>query len=488
MPNTPLPNNEMPDNPNETLVNDILVNHKCLQHLKGKLVACVASLDYDILKELAAKAAITILADYNNIRLYNDKISKTKPTTAPYPRSIRLNIKLTCSEKETRETTDYTNLRKEADLLTKGYQQKMRQLIVKIMEFDKGTVAKKLQENFFKFTALMIEKKVLYESMILPENSVFVAAFKNHGETKTMAGYFCIKLLEAAKTDTSDILYYYLEKTVELLGLPKEDIVEGILSRFNKTEAQAIVQNGNYQNNAQEVNIKVHVQRVLLFLMNAVSFELIKGYKEDVRQRNALAVTEATFEAKDHTEAAEAVETALSDEGTISAQRMEDLLEKKVDKKLKKSLELSDIEGRFEALQQSIEKLAKNSEASRNDKKPASAKKRKQNNKTNQKKKKKKVIEIMNDSSSESDTESSDSDDDSGNSSDSSEEITNEMKTPKRKLKFKQSSKKGQNNNSKKKKKKSKNMSWHRSQNKSNKKGKGNQGDSPKGKGKKGKK
>ncbi len=105
----------------------------------------------------------------------------------------------------------------------------------------------------------MIEKKVLYESMILPENSVFAEAFKNTGQTKTIAGYFCIRLLEAGRTQTNDILYYYLEKTLKLLGISKEEIIDGILSRFNKTKAQAIVQTGNFQLNAQEVNIKLHV-------------------------------------------------------------------------------------------------------------------------------------------------------------------------------------------------------------------------------------
>jgi hypothetical protein len=277
-----------------------------------------------------------------------------------------------------------------------------------------------------------------------------------------MAWYFCIKLLEAAKSDTSDILYYYLEKTVELLGISKEEIIDSILSCFNKIEAQAIVQTWNYQNNVQEVNIKCHIQRILLFMMNTVAFELIKGYKEDIHQHNALAVTEATFKAKSHTETAEAVETVLANEDTISAQWMEDLLEKKLDKKLKKSFEMNDIEGRFEALQKSIKKLSKNSMASRdeNEKKPAWAKKRKQNNVNNQqkKKKKKKVIELMSDSSSDSDNESSNSDDDSGNNSDSSEESETKVKTPPRKkLKFKQNPKKGKQN----KKKKSKNKSWH---------------------------
>ncbi len=131
----------MPLHPNKKLVDDILVNHKYLKHLKGRLVACLASLDYDPLSELVVQTAITILADYNNVKLYNDKISKTKPTTAPYPHSIRLHIELTCSEKETHEMSNCTNLQKEADLLTKGYQQEMRQLIVKIMEFDRGTLA-----------------------------------------------------------------------------------------------------------------------------------------------------------------------------------------------------------------------------------------------------------------------------------------------------------------------------------------------------------
>jgi hypothetical protein len=54
---------------------------------------------------------------------------------------------------------------------------------------------------------------------------------------------------------------------------------------------------------------------------------------------------------------------------------MEDLMEKKLDKNLKNS----DVERRLEALQKSIEQLAKNSKASRKEKKkgkqPASAKK-----------------------------------------------------------------------------------------------------------------
>ncbi len=38
--------------------------------------------------------------------------------------------------------------------------------------------------------------------------------------------------------------------------------------------------------------------------MYTIGFELIKGYKEDSRQCNALAVMEAAFKAKDNTEAA----------------------------------------------------------------------------------------------------------------------------------------------------------------------------------------
>jgi hypothetical protein len=166
----------------------------------------------------------------------------------------------------------------------------------------------------------MVEKKVLYKSMILPEYSIFAEAFKNIGGTKTMAGYFCIKLLEDARTKTSDVLYYYLEKTVELLGMLKEEIIEGILSRFNKAEAEPVVQSRNFNNNAQEVNIKMHVQCVLMHLMNTVAFELIKEFKEDICQKNALVITEATFSTKNNTEAAVAVKSALANEDSISAQ------------------------------------------------------------------------------------------------------------------------------------------------------------------------
>jgi hypothetical protein len=476
----PTPNNETPTNPNEDIVDKLLINHKPLKHLRGTLVACIASLDYDILKELAIDCAINLLADYNNIQVYNEKITKTKPTTAPYPRSIRLNFELTCSEKVTRETPEFTNLRKEADLLTKKYQQTMRQLIVKTIELDKGTVAKKMQEAFFHTATQMIEMKVLYESMLLPDDSLFAATFKNIGETKTMSGFLCNKILEAAKTQTSDILYYYLNKAEGYLGIAKEEIINGFLSRLNKNEAETI--QTNFDNNGHAVNIKVHVQKILQFIFSTMMHDLIQAYTLDIKQRNALAVTEATFKAKATEEATEAVETALATEDTISAKRMEDLLEKKLDKKLKKSMDNTNnsMEKRLEALQKTIEELSKNSMASRKTKgngtQPASAKKRKQNNQNNKKKKKAKM-ESNSDSNSNSD---SDNDDEDMSESDSDSDDDNQQSTP---------------NKNKNKNKKSKNRTWYRNSNsnkkkqKSNQKGKqGNQGGSPKGKGKRGKK
>jgi hypothetical protein len=53
--------------------------------------------------------------------------------------------------------------------------------------------------------------------------------------------------------------------------------------------------------------------------MNIISFELLKGYKNDLNQHNAsLMVTKVTFKANNNFEAVEAFELALANKDTIS--------------------------------------------------------------------------------------------------------------------------------------------------------------------------
>jgi hypothetical protein len=103
---------------------------------------------------------------------------------------------LTCSIKATSETNEFKALKKDADLITKAYQQKMRQSIVKMMEMDKATITTTLRHKFFDMTTKMVDKKVFYESMLVPLDSIFHATFKNTGGSQTASAYTCAILLD----------------------------------------------------------------------------------------------------------------------------------------------------------------------------------------------------------------------------------------------------------------------------------------------------
>jgi hypothetical protein len=497
----------------ESIVDNVFKNHKNLIHIKDKVLNTIASLDYSMLKELATESILDLLNEYNKIELYKEKINKHKPTNSPFPRSIRLNIELTCSEKSTRETEIFQALRKEAELATLAYQQKMRQSIVKTMELDKGTVTTTLQDTFFSRTTVMIEKQVFYECKLISPDASFSKTINTHGGAKTAAGYMCNEIFLLAKDGLAHPLFTPLCEMERYLSLEKQVIINRILNCFNKDKVDKVKASYLLNNNTYELAIREHVLNILMFCMTKMTTGFFEDYMVEIRMRNAIAETKATFDAKETTVVTKNVTEALADEGTMSAQRMEDYVNKKVDTKIEKSLNAK-LEKQLDAMQKTINDMAKNSSGGRQNKgqtkKSASAKKRNKN------KGKKRNMEEMNESESNdndnngvisisSDSSDDDSSNESGSNSSSSQGSSNSsqsksksdnsvnskqkhLQSTRKKLKFKDTPKPSKKNQ---KKKKSKNLSWHRtpksSKKSKNQKGKGNQGESQKGKGKKGK-
>jgi hypothetical protein len=130
-------------------VDSVLSKHKNLDHLRDILISDIETLNEDLIQEQAVEAALLLLSAYTSIELKEEKALQTTPTDSPFPRSIRLNTVLTCSEKGTRETEAFLSLKEKADVAKLAYQQKMRQLIVQTIKLDVETKKKELRDIFF---------------------------------------------------------------------------------------------------------------------------------------------------------------------------------------------------------------------------------------------------------------------------------------------------------------------------------------------------
>jgi hypothetical protein len=346
------------------IVDDQIKNHHPLKVLRQHLIDSIATLNDSILKEQAVESTLLLLSHYNKIELYDEKITKFKPTTAPLPRSIRLSIELTCSEQDTRETDDFKSLQRDADLAKLQYQQKMRSLIINTMRLDRGAVLKELHNTFFGSMAMMIEMKVFFEFELLDDTSTFKATFKNVGGAKTAAGYICAVLLDTDQNLQPDAFTASITSTGKYLNMNRQEIVAELLSRFNKAQADTVRANSTLIQNESEARIRCEVKDIILFCLTKMTHEPLTIYKNDIRRRNALAQTKATFNAKLDEEATDDVVEVLATESSMSSQKMQDYIEKLITNKLDNTIN---------------NKIAKNLNGRRNNNngngKPASAKK-----------------------------------------------------------------------------------------------------------------
>jgi hypothetical protein len=131
--------------PDDQLIKEILSKHPKLAHLKASLKDNIATLNDNLLTEQGLEATLDLLSQFSRIELLDDKIKKTKPTNAPLPRSIRLNITLTSLLEATREAQEFKALQSEAENIKLYFQQKMRQLIVQTLSLDRLTLKKQLR-------------------------------------------------------------------------------------------------------------------------------------------------------------------------------------------------------------------------------------------------------------------------------------------------------------------------------------------------------
>jgi hypothetical protein len=504
----------------EESVNNVLVNHKNLQHLRDTLIQDIATLNEDLIKEQAIESSLLLLNIYTAIELFQEKAKKNTPTESPFPRSIRLNTTLTCSEQGTRETEEFLKLKQSADSAKLAYQQKMRQLIVSTIKLDTETKKKELRATYFASLATMIETKVFYTLYMLPPESILKTTFSDEkGGAKTASAFFCLSIFNNADV-TNDAMFPILENIQEYLSTDRNMFKASLLEKFNKQEAEAMIASNVEINDTNKTYLLLSLKNIITYSATNMTINLLEAHKDVIRRNNARAATEATFNNKATEATTIEVSETLSKEGTMPSTRMIDYINKLFDKRQK---ELN--------LKNNSTPNAKNSQNGRNNKKkncspvnvPNNSNNKKNgkrksssgNKQSNKNKKKQKnnivtpkskskskshhhrneyksdsedsIISISSYNSSDSSSSGSssssnyDSDDsydsDSSNNSSSSnssfDSVDKDLSAIRRKLKFSKSKskKKQKKNNSPK--PKSKNKHWHRPNGKYGKNGKG---------------
>jgi hypothetical protein len=323
--------------PIEESVNNVLVNHKNLQHLRDTLIQDIATLNDDLIKEQAIESSLLLLNIYTAIELFEEKAKKNTPTESPFPRSIRLNTTLTCSEQGTRETEEFLKLKQSADSAKLAYQQKMRQLIVSTIKLDTETKRKELRATYFASLATMIETKVFYTLYMLPSDSIMKTRFNDEkGGAKTASAYLCISIFNNAEI-TNDTMYPTLENIQKYLSLDRATFKTSLLTKFNKQEAETMIASNIEINDTAKTNLIISLKNIITYSATSMTTNLLEAHKDVIRRNNARAATEATFNNKATEATTIEVSETLAKEGTMPSQRMIDYINKLVDKRQKEN-------------------------------------------------------------------------------------------------------------------------------------------------------
>jgi hypothetical protein len=312
--------NTIKEIPIEESVNNVLVNHKNLQHLRDTLIQDIATLNEDLIKEQAIESSLILLNIYTAIELFQEKAKKNTPTESPFPRSIRLNTTLTCSEQGTRETEEFLQLKQSADSAKLAYQQKMRQLIVSTIKLDTETKRKELRATYFTSLATMIETKVFYTLYMLPADSTMKTIFNDEkGGAKTASAYLCMTIFRNAEI-ANDTMFPILENIQEYLSCDRDAFKSNLLSKFNKQEAETMVSNNIECNDVSKTTLIIALKNIITYSATSMTINLLEAHKDVIRRNNARAATEATFNNKATEATTIEVSETLAKEGTMPSE------------------------------------------------------------------------------------------------------------------------------------------------------------------------
>ena len=158
-----------------------------------------------------------------------------------------------------------------------------------------------------------------------------------NGRSKTASAFTCLKVFENQHGYTNHDLELNLEKLNSYLDTDNETIKEGLLSRFNKEEAEKVI---STQPNIEEEliqKLQVETNDIISYCANEMTTDTLIIHKEEVKKCNTIATTAATFNSKKTEETTSMVATALANEGSMPTKTMQEYIEKRIKENIAKN-------------------------------------------------------------------------------------------------------------------------------------------------------
>ena len=338
-------NQEKPQFKDDLLIKSIIADHKPFSNLKHVLTHNIATLTDEFLKEPVVKATLLILASRRLIELYDNKIKKLETGNNPLPRSLRVKISLTCSEKMNYDANEFTALQSEAMKLTEDWQEKMKGLFTKAKELDKSRAIKNHKERFFDECTKILTLKACYALNLMRDTSVTKEELEKIGGGKTLIAITLLKFFEQADpTVCSSRKYNYVYQKNNLLKLnetsfhlTREEIKTGLLTKVNEDQAKKAINDKifNYQDTDLDTAID-NITKMLTYCLTTMTISTFAKYDDIIHKEKALALTTATLSANLQLKTTEEVAEAIAAEPTMDSKRMGDFIRKQIRQELQK--------------------------------------------------------------------------------------------------------------------------------------------------------
>ena len=141
--------------------------------------------------------------------------------------------------------------------------------------------------------------------------------FQKNGRSKTASAYTCLKICTGQHDYPNNNLKLNIKKMKEYLDTNANTIKEGILTLFNKEEAEKLISTKTNLNEEIIWQLQDNINDIISYSSNKMTTEILTNHKEEVRRHNTIATTEATFSSKKTVETTAAVATALANKGSV---------------------------------------------------------------------------------------------------------------------------------------------------------------------------
>jgi hypothetical protein len=340
-------NNETSTSTNASIVDTIIRDHKPFQNLRQVLTTNLATLTDEFIKEPVVKATLHILASRRQVELYSKTIEKLEAENSPLPRSLRVKIELTCSEKVNNDANEFQALQSEASIITEDWQLKMKGLFIRAKKLDKERAIQETKNIFFEHCAKILEYKACYAFNLMNDNSEMKKKLTSNGGAKTITAIAIINFFEISQPPTvgqHNQLYSkqkdnLLKLNEESFLLTRDELKSGLLSLMNYDEAKKVINENIINDTDNEIEKAIKsIFIIFIYCLTTLTISTFTKYDDIIHKEKALALTTASLNVKEQEQVTEEVANAIANEASMDTKQMSDYIRKEIQKGLKNEL------------------------------------------------------------------------------------------------------------------------------------------------------